>query len=79
MNNIVIIISIISIPWYSLYGQVELYEGYFLFTPHLSGIESITYLMDTDSSLVNQWEHDYGPGNIAVGTQLQTQDEIHLS
>ena len=24
-------------------------------------------------------QHDYGPGNIAVGTQLQTQDEIHLS
>ena len=24
-------------------------------------------------------QHDYCPGNIAVGTQLQTQDEIHLS
>mgnify|MGYP005828641527 FL=1 len=24
-------------------------------------------------------QHDYGPGNIAVGTHLQTQDEIHLS
>ena len=24
-------------------------------------------------------QHDYGPGNISVGTQLQTQDEIHLS
>ena len=23
--------------------------------------------------------HDYGPGNISVGTQLQTPDEIHLS
>jgi hypothetical protein len=24
-------------------------------------------------------QHDYGPGNIAVGTQLQTEDEIKLS
>ena len=24
-------------------------------------------------------QHDYGPGNISVGTQLITQDEIHLS
>jgi len=24
-------------------------------------------------------QHDYGPGNISVGTQLQTSDEIHLS
>ena len=24
-------------------------------------------------------QHDYGPGNISVGTQLQTEDEIHLS
>ena len=24
-------------------------------------------------------QHDYGPGNISVGTMLQTQDEIHLS
>ena len=24
-------------------------------------------------------QHDYGPGNISVGTQLQTQEEIHLS
>ena len=24
-------------------------------------------------------QHDYGPGNISVGTQLQTPDEIHLS
>ena len=24
-------------------------------------------------------QHDYGPGNISVGTQLQTQDEVHLS
>ena len=24
-------------------------------------------------------QHDYGPGNISVGTQLQTKDEIHLS
>ena len=24
-------------------------------------------------------QHDYGPGNISVGTQLQTDDEIHLS
>ena len=23
--------------------------------------------------------HDYGPGNISVGTNLQTQDEVHLS
>ena len=24
-------------------------------------------------------QHDYGPGNISVGTNLQTKDEIHLS
>ena len=24
-------------------------------------------------------QHDYGPGNISVGTLLQTQDEVHLS
>ena len=24
-------------------------------------------------------QHDYGPGNISVGTQLQTSDEIKLS
>lgn len=24
-------------------------------------------------------QHDYGPGNISVGTMLQTPDEIHLS
>ena len=24
-------------------------------------------------------QHDYGPGNISVGTQLQTPDEIQLS
>ena len=24
-------------------------------------------------------QHDYGPGNISVGTQLQTQDEVQLS
>jgi len=24
-------------------------------------------------------QHDYGPGNISVGTQLQTDDEVHLS
>ena len=24
-------------------------------------------------------QHDYGPGNISVGTQLITEDEIHLS
>ena len=24
-------------------------------------------------------QHDYGAGNISVGTQLQTPDEIHLS
>ena len=24
-------------------------------------------------------QHDYGPGNISVGTNLQTPDEIHLS
>ena len=24
-------------------------------------------------------QHDYGPGNISVGTQLQTEDEVHLS
>ena len=24
-------------------------------------------------------QHDYGPGNISVGTQIQTEDEIHLS
>ena len=24
-------------------------------------------------------QHDYGPGNISVGTQLQTEDEIQLS
>ena len=24
-------------------------------------------------------QHDYGPGNISVGTKLQTEDEIHLS
>ena len=24
-------------------------------------------------------QHDYGPGNISVGTQLITDDEIHLS
>ena len=24
-------------------------------------------------------QHDYGPGNISVGTQLQTSDEVHLA
>ena len=24
-------------------------------------------------------KHDYGPGNISVGTQLLTEDEVHLS
>ena len=24
-------------------------------------------------------QHDYGPGNISVGTNLQTQDAVHLS
>ena len=24
-------------------------------------------------------QHDYGPGNISVGTQLVTQEEVHLS
>ena len=24
-------------------------------------------------------QHDYGPGNISVGTMLQTEEEIHLS
>ena len=24
-------------------------------------------------------QHDYGPGNISVGTQLQTDEEVHLS
>ena len=24
-------------------------------------------------------QHDYGPGNISVGTQLQTKDEVQLS
>ena len=24
-------------------------------------------------------QHDYGPGNISVGTMLQTADEVHLS
>ena len=24
-------------------------------------------------------QHDYGPGNISVGTQLQTEAEVHLS
>ena len=24
-------------------------------------------------------QHDFGPGNISVGTQLQTEEEIHLS
>ena len=24
-------------------------------------------------------QHDYGPGNISVGTQLQTDDEVKLS
>ena len=24
-------------------------------------------------------QHDYGPGNISVGTQLQTEDEVHLN
>ena len=24
-------------------------------------------------------QHDYGPGNISVGTMLQTEDEVHLS
>jgi len=24
-------------------------------------------------------QHDYGPGNISVGTQLQTPEEVHLS
>jgi len=24
-------------------------------------------------------QHDYGPGNISVGTQLQTEDEVHLA
>ena len=23
-------------------------------------------------------QHDYGPGNISVGTQLQTDEEVHL-
>ena len=24
-------------------------------------------------------QHDYGPGNISVGSQLQTEEEVHLS
>ncbi len=24
-------------------------------------------------------QHDYGPGNISVGTSLQTEEEVHLS
>ena len=24
-------------------------------------------------------QHDYGPGNISVGTQLQTEEEVHLA
>ena len=24
-------------------------------------------------------QHDYGPGNISVGTNLQTEDEVHIS
>ena len=24
-------------------------------------------------------QHDYGPGNISVGTQLKTEEEVHLS
>ena len=24
-------------------------------------------------------QHDYGPGNISVGTMLQTEDEVHLA
>ena len=65
MNNIVTIISIICIPWYSLYGQEELYEGYFLFTPHLGGIQPITSLMDNNSIVIHQWEHDCGPASIS--------------
>ena len=29
--------------------------------------------------LVCRKQHDYGPGNISVGTMLQTADEVHLS
>ena len=29
--------------------------------------------------LILHKQHDYGPGNISVGTQLQTEDEIQLS
>ncbi len=29
--------------------------------------------------LVCKKQHDYGPGNISVGTTLQTDEEIHLS
>ena len=35
--------------------------------------------MTIEFKRLQQVQHDYGPGNIAVGTHLQTQDEIHLS
>ena len=32
-----------------------------------------------DIQLFDKKQHDYGPGNISVGTQLQTPEEIKLS
>ena len=32
-----------------------------------------------DIKLFDKKQHDYGPGNISVGTQLQTKEEIRLS
>ena len=36
-------------------------------------------LQDEQYELFCRKQHDYGPGNISVGTQLQTDDEIKLS
>ena len=36
-------------------------------------------LQEEQYELFCRKQHDYGPGNISVGTQLQTQDEVHLS
>jgi hypothetical protein len=36
-------------------------------------------IQDEQYKLFCRKQHDYGPGNISVGTQLQTKEEIHLS
>ena len=42
-------------------------------------IEEFKAIQRQQFELFCRKQHDYGPGNISVGTQLQTKDEIKLS